>query len=205
LNFWFGDFIQANVARRMKYNCFHDSFLPGNAARCRGIPSHQFLCSLFGMASRRDAMSEYDAFEQLTPAGTLAGLYKIRRCCAWPTVASKKRILYVEYDPRTAGRRHALMVAAGYTVGVVMSSHQAVQIVGCELFDLLVLSENLPEADLERIARASHARVPQLPVLLLTAGAQMEMEALALESTSEETLLEQIKQMLKIRDAPPTF
>jgi DNA-binding response OmpR family regulator len=118
-------------------------------------------------------------------------------------VASKKRILYVEYDPRTAGRRHALMVAAGYTVGVVMSSHQAVQIVGCELFDLLVLSETLPEADLERISRASHARLPQLPVLLLTAGSQPE--ALALESTSEDLLLEQIKQMLKIRDAPPNF
>ena len=95
------------------------------------------------------------------------------------------------------------MVAAGYTVGVVMSSHQAVQIVGCELFDLLVLSESLPQTDLERIARASHARVPQLPVLLLTVGVQPA--ALALESTSEETLLEQIKQMLRIRDLPPTF
>lgn len=154
------------------------------------------------MASLRAAMSEYDAFEQLRPAGIFAGLF-VRRCCAWPTVASKKRILYVEYDPRTAGRRHALMVAAGYTVGVVMSSHQAVQIVGCELFDLLVLSETLPESDLERIARASHVRVPQLPVLLLTTAS--ELKDPAPDSSSEESLLDKIKQMLMIRDAPRSF
>lgn len=157
------------------------------------------------MACPQAVMSEDGAFEQLTPAAIFLLLYRIRRCCAWPTVASKKRILYVEYDPRIAGRRHALMVAAGYTVGVVMSSHQAVQIVGCELFDLLVLSETLPEADLERIARASHMRVPRLPVLLLTAAAESEALELVLESLSEESLLEQIKQMLKIREAPPSL
>ena len=118
-------------------------------------------------------------------------------------MAINKRILYVEYDPRAAGRRHALMVAGGYTVGVVMSSHQAVQIVGSEFFDLLVLSETIPEADLERIARASHVRVPRLPVLLLTAGS--ELEAPRLGSGSEGSLLDQIKQMLIIRDAPPKF
>jgi CheY-like chemotaxis protein len=120
-------------------------------------------------------------------------------------VASKKRILYVEYDPLTAGKRHALMVAAGYTVGVVMSSHQAIQLVGTDFFDLLVLSESIPQMELERISRVSHNRAPKLPLLLLTAQTGMQSEPAALDFNSQHPLIQQIEQMLKTRDAAASY
>lgn len=122
-------------------------------------------------------------------------------------VPSKKRILYVEYDPRTAGKRHALMVAAGYTVGVVMSSRQAMQILGSDFFDLLVLSDTIPPVELEQIASATRARVPKLPLLLLTADSGgAALEAFQHQEPTpglsvEEPLLQQIEHMLKVPEA----
>src|SRR5919109_3673036 len=81
--------------------------------------------------------------------------------------SSKPRILYVEYDPVIAGMRHALLVAAGYTVGVVLSVQQALNVVGSEAFDLVVLSHTIPLADLNQIAIHTRARRSNLPILMI--------------------------------------
>ena len=83
---------------------------------------------------------------------------------------SKPRLLYVEYDPIIAGMRHAILVAAGYMVGVVLSAQQALNVVGSEAFDLVILSHTIPLAELNQIAIHVRARRSNLPILMIANG-----------------------------------
>ena len=83
---------------------------------------------------------------------------------------SKPRILYVEYDPIIAGMRHAILVAAGYMVGVVLSAQQALKLVGSEAFDVVILSHTIPLAELNQIAIHVRARRSNLPILMIANG-----------------------------------
>jgi len=83
---------------------------------------------------------------------------------------SKPRILYVEYDPIIAGMRHAILVAAGYMVGVVLSAQQALKLVGSEAFDVVILSHTIPLAELNQIAIHVRARRSNLPILMIADG-----------------------------------
>jgi DNA-binding response OmpR family regulator len=83
-------------------------------------------------------------------------------------MSGKRRILYLEYDPHIAGQRHALLVAAGHSVGVVMSARQALNIIGSEVFDLVLLSHTIPAKELGDVARALRSKNRRVPILMVS-------------------------------------
>jgi CheY-like chemotaxis protein len=119
-------------------------------------------------------------------------------------MGAKKRILYIEYDPLVAARCHALLVAGGYMVGVVMSGRQALNILKSDIFDLLIVSNTIPAAELDEIAVATRNHAPQLPLLLLENEHIRQLSEIA-QSAAADSLLDRVERLLALKDAPPKF
>jgi two-component system OmpR family response regulator len=112
-------------------------------------------------------------------------------------LAGRRRILYLEYDPQLAGRRHALLVAAGHSVGVVMSARQALNVIGSEMFDLVLLSHTIPTTEIGEVARALRARNQRVPILIAAQdGSATEAASPNEEPRQHEELLTTIASLL---------
>lgn len=98
------------------------------------------------------------------------------------------RLLLVEDDPDLAHGLAAALTRAGFSVDRVADGESAVDALGGQPYDLMVLDLGLPRSDGFEVLRKARARRLTLPVLILTARDALEDRVLGLDLGADDYL-----------------
>lgn len=106
-----------------------------------------------------------------------------RRHHAW-----RMRVLVVEDEPKVAALVKAGLAEQGYIVDVSSDGHQALERIGRESFDAIVLDVMLPGQDGLSVLRTLRERRQEVPVILLTARGSLEDRVAGLNLGADDYL-----------------
>ena len=98
------------------------------------------------------------------------------------------RLLLVEDDPDLAHGLAAALTRAGFSVDRVADGESAVDALGAQRYDLMVLDLGLPRSDGFEVLRRARVRKLILPVLILTARDALEDRVLGLDLGADDYL-----------------
>jgi CheY-like chemotaxis protein len=86
----------------------------------------------------------------------------------------ERKVLCVSFDKTVSDSRCAMLRQGGYAVTAITSTEEALQLLGKEKFDLLVIGHRFPKANKQELA--SQAREQRRIPVLLVCGASAEAE-----------------------------
>jgi DNA-binding response OmpR family regulator len=98
------------------------------------------------------------------------------------------RLLLVEDDPDLAQGLSAALTRAGFSVDRVADGESAVDALGAQRYDLMLLDLGLPRSDGFDVLRRARARKLNLPVLILTARDALQDRVLGLDLGADDYL-----------------
>lgn len=98
------------------------------------------------------------------------------------------RLLLVEDDPDLAHGLAAALTRAGFSVDRVADGESAVDALGAQRYDLMLLDLGLPRSDGFDVLRRARARKLTLPVLILTARDALQDRVLGLDLGADDYL-----------------
>lgn len=98
------------------------------------------------------------------------------------------RLLLVEDDPDLAQGLSAALTRAGFSVDRVADGEAAVDALGAQRYDLMLLDLGLPRSDGFDVLRRARARKLNLPVLILTARDALQDRVLGLDLGADDYL-----------------
>ncbi len=98
------------------------------------------------------------------------------------------RVLVVEDDAPLAQLLRQQLESKSYSVSVVHDGEAAVEVLGGEMFDLVILDLNLPKLDGVSVLKRVRPSQPRLPVLVLTARNRVEDRALSLDTGADDCM-----------------
>jgi DNA-binding response OmpR family regulator len=98
------------------------------------------------------------------------------------------RLLLVEDDPDLAHGLAAALTRAGFSVDRVADGEAAVDALGAQPYDLMLLDLGLPRSDGFAVLRRARARKLTLPVLILTARDALQDRVLGLDLGADDYL-----------------
>jgi DNA-binding response OmpR family regulator len=98
------------------------------------------------------------------------------------------RLLLVEDDPDLAQGLSAALARAGFSVDRVADGESAVDALGAQRYDLMLLDLGLPRSDGFDVLRRARARKLTLPVLILTARDALQDRVLGLDLGADDYL-----------------
>jgi PAS domain S-box-containing protein len=87
---------------------------------------------------------------------------------ALPALPAGLRALLVEDEPQVSEATAGMLETAGLQVATTANAHLALEALAAEQFDLLISDTTLPEMTGVDLARAVHARYPELPIILIS-------------------------------------
>jgi len=98
------------------------------------------------------------------------------------------RVLLVEDEPKTRQSLAEGLLLEGWAVVETGSGEEAMQLIGREIFDLLVLDWMLPDRDGIEVLRLLRGRGLTTPVLMLTARSTLNDRVIGLDSGADDYL-----------------
>ena len=98
------------------------------------------------------------------------------------------RVLAVEDEPRLLSMLERGLAAAGYQVETAANGEDGVVLADDEAIDLVLLDIALPDLDGHEVLARIRARRPALPVLMLTARADLDHKVRALDAGADDYL-----------------
>jgi two-component system, NtrC family, sensor kinase len=90
---------------------------------------------------------------------------------------SSATILIVDDDPDIAGLEERVLARNGASVKVMLTVVGAVELLAQESFSVILLDHRLPGGDPWAVVKAAEARVPRIPVILVTGEGSEEIAA----------------------------
>lgn len=85
----------------------------------------------------------------------------------------KKTVLAVDDEPTVTLLIHRVLTRAGYDVRTASSGEEALQLLEEEPADLLIVDKNLPRMHGFEFVRKARTRLPQVPVIIITAAPEV--------------------------------
>jgi len=117
----------------------------------------------------------------------------------------ERKVLCVSFDKTVSDSRCAMLRQGGYAVTAITSTEEALQLLGREKFDLVVIGHRFPKPNKQELAAQAREQ-RKIPVLLVCgAAAETEIPAdarvYALEGA--EGLLAAVKRLLPVSVSAP--